>query len=342
MGPGTVIAILGPTGVGKTDIAIELARRLKVRIISCDSMQLYRGFTVLTNQPSPEQMAEGPHELVAVREPEAACSAGEYAAAARPLIENDLAARGWALVVGGTGLYLRAALGPLAMAPAADPAVRRRWEDVAATGGTEALHAELHRRDPAAAEAIGPHNLRRLIRALEVMETTRSPWSGRQDLWQPTYDYPTLLVGLTLDRQELYHRIDQRAAAIVAGGAEEVRRHLVKAAGPGSPSRAPGVAGPGDPAATATAGFGPPPAGIECAIGFREIARYVRGEQGFDETVAQVATATRHYARRQLTWLRKLSDAVIIDVQDRAPAEVADRILALALSGEHTKEPPKV
>jgi len=338
MGPGTVIALLGPTGVGKTDVAIELARRLKVRIVSCDSMQLYRGFTVLTNQPGPEQMAEAPHALVAVREPEDPCSAGEYAALARPLIEADLAARGWALVVGGTGLYLRAALGPLAMAPSVDPAARRRWEDVAATGGPEALHAELHRRDPAAAEAIGPHNLRRLVRALEVVETTGLPWSGRRDLWDPAYDYPTLLVGLTLDRQQLYRRIDERAAAIVTGGTEEVRRHLAAARGGGGHV----AAIPSGPAAATTPRSGPAPAGIECAIGYREIARYVRGEQGFDETVAQVATATRHYARRQLTWLRKLSDAVIIDLQDRAPAEVADRILALALAGEHMKEPPKV
>ena len=328
MVPGTVIGIIGPTGVGKTAVAMDVAVALGTRVISCDSMQVYRGFPVLTNQPTATEMQIVRHELVGIVDPGQRFSAGEYAARARPLVEADLAQHGWALVVGGTGLYLRAALAPLSMAPAADPAVRRALEDRVAAEGSASLHAELSRRDPAAAAAIGPHNSRRLIRALEVIAVTGSPWSGRDDLWEPTYYRPTLLVALTLERAELYRRIDARAARIVTEGAvDEVRRYLRSASSTGA-------GGAADEAASAAA-----PAGIESAIGFREIRRHLEGEQSLEETISQVAAATRRYARRQSTWLRKLRDAIIIDVRDREPSAVADEILALALSGEHTKEP---
>jgi tRNA dimethylallyltransferase len=317
---GAVIALLGPTGVGKTSVGVQLAERLGVRVISCDSMQLYRGFPVLTNQPTPQEQAAVTHELVGVVEPGGCFSASQYAAMAWPLIDEDLARRGWALVVGGTGLYLRAAVAPLEMAPAVDPEVRRRLERRVAQEGAAVLHAELSRLDPAAAAAIGPHNARRLVRALEVVLSGGGAWSGRGDLWEPAYRHATLTVGLTLERAELYRRIDARTPHIVEDGAEEVHRHL-------------------EVLPPTSCGREPPRAGIESAIGYREIRRYVEGEQGFDETVVQVAAATRRYARRQLTWLRKLRDAVIIDVHDRLPGEVADQILALALSGQHTKEP---
>ncbi len=197
-----------------------------------------------------------------------------------------------------------------------------------AAEGPASLHAELSRRDPAAAAAIGPHNSRRLIRALEVIAVTGSSWSGRDDLWEPAYYRPTMLVALTLERAELYRRIDARAARIVTEGAvDEVRRYLRSASSTGAGE-------PADEASSAAA-----PAGIESAIGFREIRHYLGGEQSLEETISQVAAATRRYARRQSTWLRKLRDAIIIDVRDREPSAVADEILALALSGEHTKEP---
>ncbi len=319
---GAVIGLLGPTGVGKTSVGVELAGRLRARVISCDSMQLYRGFPILTNQPTPEERAAVTHELVGIVEPGGCFSAAQYAAVARPLIDEDLARWGWALVVGGTGLYFRAAVAPLDMAPAVDPEVRRRLEQRAVQQGAAALYAELSRLDPEAAAAIGPHNTRRLVRALEVVVSGGTAWSGRGDLWEPAYRHPTLTVGLTLEREELYRRIDARTPGIIVGGAEEVRRHLEGLTSEESAEEREA-----------------PRAGIESAIGYREIRRYVDGRQGFDETVTQVAAATRRYARRQLTWLRKLGDAVIIDVHDRAPGEVADQILALALSGEHTKEP---
>jgi tRNA dimethylallyltransferase len=283
-------------------------------------MQVYRGFPVLTNQPTQEERDGVVHELIDVVDPTTEFSAAEYASLVRPLIDSDVARHGTALVVGGTGLYMRAALAPLAVSPAADPELRRSLEARAAAEGPAALHRELAERDPVAAAAIDPRNQRRVLRALEVVIRTGSTWSGREDLWRPRYFHHTLLTALTLDRKELCERIDARARQIAEGGAvEEVRRFLEAGA---RDSR-------GGSART----------GVETAIGFAEIERYLDGLQTLDETVEQIATATRRYARRQVTWLRKLSDLVMIDVHERKPGDVVEEILALVSSGEHIKEP---
>jgi tRNA dimethylallyltransferase len=305
-GPATVIGLLGPTGAGKTAVGLELARMLGTRIISCDSMQVYQGFPVLTNQPTSDEMAAVRHELVGCVEPGAPFSAVEYAALARPLVEQDLETTGRALLVGGTGLYMRAALAPLAVLPGGDSALRTRLEARAAAEGPGLLHAELARLDPEAARSIDQRNVRRVVRALEAVSVTGEGWSGRDDLWSPRYDHPTMVVGVVVDRTELYRRIGARAAAIVGGGAvDEVRKFRLTGS---------------------TAETQPGGSGIRSAIGYPEICRYLDGGQGLDETVALIAAATRRYARRQLTWLRRLVDAVIIDARDRDPREVAREI----------------
>ena len=312
-----VIGLLGPTAVGKTAIAAALARSLGVRVISCDSMQVYRGFTVLTNQPSPEVMCRVEHALVGFVDPVRSFSAVEYGDCARPLIAADAEQKGAALIAGGTGLYLRAAVAPLAVAPG-DPEVRTRLEARAAAEGGAALHAELAGLDPRAAETVDPRNTRRVVRALEAVLVGGKEWSGRDDLWNPQYDRPTLVVGLTLERGALRARIGSRSGRMVQEGAvDEVRRfreeHGREATAPGGP-------------------------GIRSAIGYREIWRHLDGELTREEASEQIAGATRRYARRQLTWLRKLKDAVIIDVQDRDPEQIADEILDLALAKRTAEE----
>ena len=305
-----VIAIFGPTGVGKTRVAIELARLLGVRIISCDSMQIYRGFPVLTNQPTAEERKAAQHELVGFVDPRLAFSAAEYARAARPLIEEDLQQQGRALVVGGTGLYMRAALAPLAVEVEGDPLLRERLEGRAAAEGAGSLYAELANLDPEAAKVIDPRNVRRLIRALEAIYLTGRKWSGRTDLWSPQYYDPSLVVGLVEERTTLYKRINARAAKIVLGGAiEEVQRFRDEY---GLPETEPG--GPG----------------IRSAIGYEEIVRYLEGQQSLRDTIDKVASLTRKYIRRQWTWLRKVKDAVIIDVSGKEPAEIARAIVNLS------------
>lgn len=309
---GRVIGILGPTGGGKTAVAVEVARALSIRVISCDSMQLYRGFPVLTNAPTPTECAAAPHELVGCLDPGHPVSAVEYARMARPLIEEDLAEKGWALIAGGTGLYMRAALAPLDAPAEGSPELRERLEALAISEGPRALHLRLEALDATAASRIDARNVRRVARALESVILTGRRWSERDDLWSPVYHFPTLIVGLNLDRGELYSRIDARAEAIVRQGAvDEVQRYRVER---GTDLVKPGAAG------------------IESAIGFREIMGFLEGRHTLGEIVLDVAAATRRYARRQLTWLRKLEDAVIIQVQDRGPEQVADEILTLAQS----------
>jgi tRNA dimethylallyltransferase len=306
-----VIAVFGPTGVGKTAVATRLASSLGVRVISCDSMQIYRGFPVLTNQPSGDVTAAGVrHELVAVADPEEEWSAGHYARLAQPLIDEDVAATGWAVIAGGTGLYLRASLAPLDMAQERDLAVRSELERLAESDGPHRLHDRLVAFDPEAAAAIHPHNVRRVIRALEVVTTRgRGAWSGRADLWTPRYRHRTLLVGLSAERPLLYERVDARARAMIEGGAvDEVRRYVQ-----GTRQSNVGWTGTGR--------------GVERAIGFREIAAYLAGGESLEDTTAALASATRRYVRRQLTWMRKLSDAVIIDVSGLDVDAIEGRIL---------------
>lgn len=326
-GAGIVVGLLGPTAVGKTAVAVELACRVGTRVISCDSMQVYRGFPVLTNQPTVDVNKGVVHEMVGIVDPGETFSAGQYAARVRPLIEEDLAEHGWALVVGGTGLYMRAALAPLDAAPAVHEETRQRLEARAAVEGPAALHAELARLDPVAAAAIDPRNTRRVMRALGVIVSVGRPWSGRADLWDPHYYHPTLVVGLTLDREELYRRIDLRTYRMVQDGAvEEVER-----------LRGQGVRGEESHEGPFTGSCEGSHTGVRSAIGYQELCRFLDGAQTLEETVSQIAAATRRYARRQLTWLRKLNDAVIIDVRNGTPEEIAEHILALALSRDHPK-----
>lgn len=310
-----VVGVLGPTGVGKTTIGIELARRLGTRVISCDSLQLYRGLPVLTNQPLPEELAAVPHAMVAVADPLDEWSAARYAACVKPLMEQDLARSGRALLVGGTGLYLRAAVGPLEARPEVPPALQKELETRAAKEGPEALHRELVELDPQAAACIHPRNTRRVIRALGVIlaGAPEGPtrWSGRHDLWEARYWYPTVIVGLTMPRDELYRRINLRTRQMLERGAvEEVAGVLA-----GCDQRV---------GARALA------RGVGKAIGFRLVEAHLRGELSREELEDRLAAATRAYARRQLTWMRKVPGIVIMNVYGRAPeavaADIAERV----------------
>jgi tRNA dimethylallyltransferase len=308
-GVGRVIGLLGPTGVGKTAVAVELARMLGARVVSCDSMQLYAGFPVLTNHPSDEE-GKGTHELVGLVDPGESLSAAAYAEMARPIIERQLKDCGWAVVAGGSGLYMRAALAPLAVPGTADMDVRRRLEQRAQKEGGGQLYAELVRVDAEAARSIDPHNLRRVVRALESVLVSGKAWSGRGDLWEPRYYRPTVIVGLTTDRDSLARRIEERTRMMVGKGAiDEVRRYLVE--------RGEERTRPGAP-------------GICSAIGYAEIYAYLKGEIGEARMIEEILAATRNYARRQLTWLRKVKDAVMIDVQGRDAPAIAKDVLESA------------
>ena len=292
-----MIALFGPTGVGKTAVALALADALRERgedpvAVSADALQVYEGLELLTGAAGPAERARLEHRLISFLPLDASFSAGEYARLAHAEIDGLLADGRRPLVVGGTGLYLRAALTELTLRPPPPAGARERWSAELARRGAPALHAELAARAPWAAEGIDPGDRQRIVRALELLEAGElEPPAGPSELWSAETRHPTFLAGLTMERDALYARIEERVEAMVtAGAAAEVRR--AHAAG-----------------ASATA---------RQALGFDEL---LRGD------LDAMKRRTRNYARRQLTWMRKLAGVRLIDVTGREPDAVAGEIL---------------
>ena len=293
-----MIALFGPTGVGKTAVAVALADQLRSRgehpvAVSADALQVYAGLELLTGAAGPAERSRLEHRLISFLPVDATFSAGQYAELAHSEIDDLLAAGRRPIVVGGTGLYLRAALTDMGFRPPPAAAARERWQAELETRGAAALHAELAERAPWAAAGIDPADRQRIVRALELLDAGElEPLEGESELWTSTVRRPTLLMGLVMEREQLYARIDARVEEMVAAGADaEVRR--ANAAG-----------------ASATA---------RKALGFNEL---LAGD------VEAMKRRTRNYARRQLTWMRKLAEVNVIDVTGRSPAEVADRVTA--------------
>jgi tRNA dimethylallyltransferase len=302
-GAPRVIALFGPTGLGKTDVAVALAERLGAETVVADSMQVYRGLPILTNQPTVAQRARGRYQLVGVLEPSVESSVAAFAALAHAAIDDALG-RGLPVIVeGGSGLYLRAALGGLTFAGTPDPVVRRDLE-AAWTRDSGGVIDELRSRDPATAARLDLANPRRVIRALEAVRALGRPLgeAERGDPWQPAERYAHLLVALEPRRETLRERIDARVDAMIAAGAlDEVRR--ARSAGPLSRT-------------------------VLQAIGVRELLAVLDGELALDEAVARLRSRTHALVRRQLTWLRKLPAATLEPVGERPPDCVASSILA--------------
>jgi tRNA dimethylallyltransferase len=299
-----VIALFGPTGVGKTAVAIALADRLRGLgeepvAVSADALQVYQGLETLTGAATPPQRARLEHRLISFLPVQATFSAGQYAELAHAEIDQLLDAGRRPIVVGGTGLYLRAALGELSLKPAPPEGIRERWLAELERRGPAALHGVLAERAPWAAAEIAPGDRQRIVRALELLELGElEPPEGASELWSTAVRVSTLLVGLTLARERLYARIGARAEEMVAAGArEEVRRaHLA--------------------GASVTA---------RKALGFEEL---LIGD------VEAMKRRTRNYARRQLTWMRKLAGVTAIDIGEMPPPMVAAQILERWLAGE--------
>src|SRR5919201_5374408 len=222
-----VVAIFGPTGIGKTDVAIALADLLRVRgerpvAISADALQVYRGLETLTGAADERQRARLEHRLLSFVPVERTFSVGEFAPLAHAEIDAALAEGRRPIVVGGTGLYLRAALTELDLYPPPPASVRARWTEEVERRGPEEVHRELLERAPWAVEGIEPTDRSRIIRTLELLEMGElEPREGESQLWTEHTRHPTLLAGLTMRRDELYRRIDERVDAMVAAGAAE-------------------------------------------------------------------------------------------------------------------------
>ena len=291
----SVIAIFGPTGVGKTAVAIELADVLRKRgedpvAVSCDAIQVYRGLAVLSGAADPGERERLEHRLVSVAEIDEEFSAGRFAELARREIDELLAAGRRPMVVGGTGLYMRAALADLDLKPPVPEEVRQLVEAQVAELGSAAMHAEL---DPDVGERIHPNDRKRVARALELQRVGLDPPERGGELWTASLRHPTALIGIVVDRDELADRIDRRVDAMIAAGAAD------------------------EAVAAAVAGA----------------SRTARSALGFDDLIAGDAGAVkashRRYARRQMTWLRKMEGVETIDRTGLGDAEVARAALSV-------------
>jgi tRNA dimethylallyltransferase len=291
-----VIAVFGPTGVGKTAVAIALAERLRAEgedpvAVSADALQVYRGLEVLTGAATAEEQARLEHRLLGILPVTATFTAGEYARRAHAEIDALLDAGRRPIVVGGTGLYLQAALTELDLRPPVPHHIRAARTRQLAERGPEALHAELTARAPDAAATIRTTDTQRIVRALELLDAGHEP-PATGGLWTARTRHPTLLAGLVMDRAALYARIDARVEAMVAAGAQaEVR--AAEAAGASITARK--------------------------AVGFAEL---LAGD------IPAMQQRTRRYAKRQLTWMRRLDPAHRIDVTGREPDDVAAELRA--------------
>lgn len=274
-----LIVLVGPTAVGKTALALALAERCDVEVVSADSRQIYRHMDIATAKPTPEERRRLPHHLIDVVDPDEVLTLAQYQELAFSAIDEVRAGGRLPVLVGGTGLYVWAIVENwLIPRVAPDPSLRRELEREAEATGPEQLHARLAAVDPEGAARIHPRNLRRVIRALEVYLVSGSPISGQQRRGDPRYR--TLMVGLTAERQWLYERADRRVDAMIEAGLVEETKALLAA---GYPVDAPAMSG----------------------LGYRQIADYLGGRSDLDEAIRRIKTGTHRYIRQQYTWFRE-------------------------------------
>ena len=288
-----VLAIFGPTAVGKTGVAIAVAELLRERgedpvAVNCDSIQVYRGLERLSGAATQEERSQLEHRLLAFVDPSEEFSAGQYAERAHAEIDSLLDEGRRPIVVGGTGLYLRAALSDLDLRPPVPAGVRADVERELSERGPEVLHAELA---PELADGVHPNDRKRIARLTELSRAGIEPHEGAAGLWTAGLRRPTLLVGLAMDREELASRIDERVEAMVAAGAREEAERAER----------------------------------------ERVSRTARAALGFDELLADdtdgMKAAHRAYARRQLTWMRRMEGVELIDRTGREDSDVAAEIV---------------
>ena len=285
----TCWVLTGPTASGKTSLSIRLAHEHNCEIICMDSMQIYKGMNIGTAKPTAAEMDGVPHHMLDVVEPTENYSVAEYQQRAEAVAEEIFARGHQPLFVGGTGLYLRALRHPLAMGQVSgDQNIRDELEAIAALpGGKERLHDELEAVDPVTAARLHLNDVRRVVRALEVYRLTGTPFSQQPNVeTEPPFDYR--VASLTMDRAILYDRIEKRMDIMLKDGLAEEVRGLLAA---GVPEDAQALKG----------------------LGYKEMIPYLKGEWTLDKAVYELKKGTRHYAKRQLTWMRREEDVLWVE-----------------------------
>ena len=315
-----IIAVVGPTASGKTALSIRLAQALDGEIISCDSMQIYRGMCIGTAAPTVEEMAGIPHHLIGFLPPSEEFSVADYRERAVACIE-DITSRGKTpIFCGGTGLYLDALLRVSEFSEVEkSEELRRELTEYAAVNGNEALHAQLAEVDPEAAAAIHPNNVRRVVRALEMYRltgVTKTEWDKRSLVQEAAYDARILALDYH-DRTILHRRIEMRVDQMMEMGLEAEVRALYEA------------------------GLLKPKSIAGQAIGYKEFLPYLAGECPLSAVADEIKAATRRYARRQLTWFRRYESAMWLypdtDGDQDAPLKSADELVREVLDSGYLK-----
>jgi tRNA dimethylallyltransferase len=298
--------ICGPTACGKSAVALELAPRLPAEIVALDSMTLYRGMDIGTAKPSAADRARVPHHLFDILDPREEFSVAAYLAAAEACCREILSRGRAPLFVGGAGLYLRAVLRGVFEGPPAQPALRRQWDHEAAHLGPQHLHRRLAEIDPIAAARLHPHDVRRIVRALEVHAVTGTPlsaWQGQAPL--PPHERPQRVFWLDPPRPWLHERINRRVEEMVQAGLLEEVRRLRELANPLSRT-------------------------ARQALGYKEILDWLdeQPRRPWADVVTLIQARTRQFAKRQCTWFRHLEECRRIPISGReSPTELADRLL---------------
>lgn len=305
-----LVAIVGPTAVGKTKLGVALAKAFDGEVLSADSMQVYRGMDIGTAKIKPEEMENIPHHFIDILDPEEEYSVKEFQEQATRLITKLNKQGKLPILVGGTGLYVQAVTHQFQFAQTdRTEEVRLKWENFLKQHGTQALYEVLKERDPVYAKKVHPNNYRRVLRALEITELTGQSMSDYQQDWDKPSPYQLVMIGLTMERDKLYERINQRVDQMIEQGLiDEVKALLAR-------------------------GLNAEQVTSLQAIGYKEIMLYLEGELSKEEAINLLKRNTRRFAKRQLTWFRRMKEITWFDVTDQTKWNDLEEIIK-----QHVKE----
>jgi tRNA dimethylallyltransferase len=309
-----LVVIVGPTAVGKTALSLTLARRFDGEIISGDSMQVYRRMDIGTAKATPEERSIVPHHLIDIVDPDEEYSVALFQSMATRLI-TEINQRGrLPFIVGGTGLYIESVTHRFQFAQAQhDPELRQRLQKLAETEGVEALHRRLADIDPITAERLHPNDVKRVIRAIEIYETTGQKMADFQHRAAHS-PYDLYIIGLTMDREKLYARINRRVDMMIeAGLVEEVRMLLDQ-------------------------GYDPSLVSMQ-GLGYKELIPYLYGEITLEKAINDIKQRTRHFAKRQLSWFRRMSEIEWFDMTDPKEHDHVLKTITVRLEGKFHQTP---